>query len=194
MALIAQPLKVNLVMRDRARSAHTSFHIGAVAGALPTPAEIAFVSGIAPFSFVFELYGNFIDVSDCAPVGYDLVYSYREDPAQNFDAPPANPNVERKGVYQFSTNQNGRTLITVPGININAQAPNGKDLTYTTDPTTGEPTFTGPLAGDLQSIHDKMRNGATIGAVTYPVTGATGLDINKFIAAYQQTRASSGKG
>lgn len=181
-------------MRDRARRASSEFHIGPVANVLPSPGEVGQPTGIAPFTFLYELYGNYIDVSDCAPVGYQLTYSWLEDPLPNFDAPPANPNAERKGIFAFKSAGNGNVKMSVPGININAQAPNGKDLTYTTDPVTGEPTFTGPLAGDLQSIHDKYRNGVTIGAVTYPVVGGTGLDVVKFVAAYQQTRSSKGRG
>jgi len=194
MALVRQPTLVTITMRDRARKANSQFHVGDVLGVPPDPNALAAPSAIAPFSFVYELYGNYMDVSDCAPVGYSVTYSWQEDPVPAYDAPPANPNVERKAIFQFGTVNNGRSSVSVPGININAQAPDGKQLTYTTDPVTGEPTFTGPLAGDLQSIHDKMRNGATIGATTFPVVSYLGLDYNKFEDAYQSTRASSGKG
>lgn len=194
MALVQKPALVSMIFRDRARKASGEFHILPVGGVLPSAGELGAPSAVAPFTMVYELYGNMRDVSDCAPVGYSITYSWFEDPIVNFPAAPANPNAERKGVFQFATSNFGRTSFSVPGININAQAPDGKQLTYNTDPVTQEPTFTGPLAGDLQSIHDKLRNGATIGAVTYPVGSYLGNDITKFVDAYQQTRTSSGKG
>lgn len=194
MALVQKPALVTIKMRDRSRPASGEFHVLPVGGNLPSPGELGAPSAIAPFTFVYELYGNFKDVSDCAAVGYSITYTWEEDPLLNFPAAPANPNAERKGVFQFKTTNFGRTSTSVPGININAQGPDGKQLTYNLDPVTQEPTFTGPLAGDLQSIHDKLRNGATIGAVTYPVGSYLGNDINKFDEAFQQTKASKGKG
>lgn len=184
MPIVQQPTRITYTFRDRARKATTSFHIGSVLGAFAPPDALA--------TFVGEFYGNMQDVSDCAGVGYQISYSFLESPfVSDYDG---NPNVERKGVWSFNlAGSSGKSIVTVPGITIDAQAPNGRDLAYTVDGA-GEPTFTGAVAGDLQSIHDKLRNGATIGATTFPVTDADGNDYAQMFAAYQQTRSSKGRG
>lgn len=185
MPIVQQPVRITFRFRDRARIATSAFHMGQALGAYPTADALG--------SYLSEFYANIQDVSDCAGVGYSITYSYLETPFVA-DYATGNPNAERKGVLSFNlTGSTSKSIFTIPGINIGAQAPDGKSLAYTVDGA-GEPTFTGPIAGDMQSIHDKLRNGATVGAVTFPVTDADGNDFSQMFAAYQQTRSSQGRG
>lgn len=191
MPLVRQPTLVTITFRDRARKSSSQFYIGDSGGNPPPPMQLGNPNVAPPYAYLQELYDNLKDVSDCAGVGYSVTYSWMEEPLLAIPE-TGNPNVERKGVFQFGTARGGKSIFTVPGIKLAAQAADGRHLIYTL--TAGEPVFGGSLAGDLQSIHDKLRNGPTIDLATYPVTSYLGDDFTSFVDAYQQTRASSGKG
>lgn len=184
MPLVQQPVRVTFTMKDRARKATSTFHLGQALGAYPTPDALG--------TFLGEFWSSINNVSDCAGVGYQITYSYLEAPVINTYT--GNPNVERKGVWSFNLQDSvSKSIFTVPGINIECQAPDGKNLIYTVDGA-GEPTFGGTLGTHMDSIHDKLRNGATVGAVTFPVVDQDGNDFAQMFAAYQQTRSSKGRG
>lgn len=186
--LIRQPTEVVFTFRDRARKSTCGFYVGDVAGLPPDPMQLANPNLAAPFAFVQEFYDNLKDVSDCAGLGYAVTYRWLDDAAIAYGA---NPNVERKGVMSFRVADVGNptAIFTWPGLKDDAEGADGKSLRYTPPST-----FTGPLAGDLQSIHDKLRNGATIGASTFAVTDYRGKDLAELRDAYKQTRSSGGKG
>lgn len=188
MALVRQPTRVTFTFRDRKRKATSGFFVGDVAGQPPDPMQLGNPNALAPFAFLQEFYDNMKDVSDCAPLGYQITYSWADNATIAYGA---TPNVERKGVMAFRVDDVGQptSIFTWPGLKDGAQAPNGQKISYN-----APSTFTGPLAADLQSIHDKLRNGATIGASTFPVTDYRGKDFADLIDAYQQTRSSNGQG
>lgn len=192
MALVRQPTAITITFKDRARKATTGFFLKDSAAGAPSPIDIGNPNVAAPFAYLQELYDNMKDLSDCAGVGYSITYSWMETPVLPVPS-TGNPNVERKGVMQFVTERNGLSIVTIPGIKLAAQASDGQHLDYARDGA-GEAVFQGPLAADLQSMHDKLRNGATVGINTYAAANYLGDDLGVMRDAYQQTRASSGKG
>lgn len=191
MALVRQPTQVTISFKDRGRAAHTSFYMGESAGNPPNPLELANPNAVAPFSFLQELYQSMQNASDCLGVGYSVTYSWSEEPALLAFA-GGNPQVERKGVLSFDSGAT-RSIFTIPGIKFEAEAANGRKLAYNLD-AGGNPVFTGPTATHLQSIHDKLRNGATINLLNYPVVDKDGNDYSAMRDGYIQNRSSSGRG
>lgn len=191
MGLVRQPTRVTISFKDRGRTANSAFYLRDGPGGPPDPIALANPNVAAPFAFLQELYDNMKDVSDCLGVGYSVTYSWVEDPPLIAFA-GGNPQVERKGVMSFRSGA-GRSIFTIPGIKFDAEASNGRKLAYNLN-SAGDPVFTGPLAGDLQSIHDKLRNGATIGLINHAVTDADNDDYGAMMDAYIQHRSSSGRG
>lgn len=189
MALVRQPTEVTFSFRDRARKSSSGFHVGEAGGSTPDPIELANPNALAPFAFVQEFYDSMKNVSDCVGLGYSVTYKWEETDPAVLALYGATPNVERKGVMQFNAASGAKSIFTFPGMKDACEAPDGKHLIRT-----GPTTFGGTLAAHLQSIHDKLQNGATIGINTFPVTNYLGSDLNGLVDAYKQTRASNGKG
>ena len=191
MALVRQPTRVTVSFKDRGRSASTSFYMGESAGAPPDPILLGNPNAVAPFSFLQELYQSMQAASDCLGDGYSVTYSWRETP-ELIAFSGGNPQVERKGVLSFDSGAT-RSIFTIPGIKFGAESANGRKLAYNLN-AGGDPVFTGANAADLQSVHDKLRNGATISLLNYPVTDADGNDYSAMRDGYIQHRSSSGRG
>lgn len=185
MAYAMRPtLKVTLTVADKAGTSTSSFHIGAVdilgTATLPDPNNAAFQA------FLFEYASSLQNAVDTRVTDISLAYTYLNDTLAAFSG---DPNTERKGVLQFLTADGFYTTVTLPGIKSSAIGADGVNIIRDAN-TAG--SFTGnPLETHLESVHDKLRNGVTIGAVTYPVTDRRGADVRDLVDAYQQHRANS---
>lgn len=189
MALVRQPTEVTFKFKDRARKTTSQMYIGEAGGGPPDPIELGNPNALAPFAFLQEFYDSMKNVSDCVGLGYSITYSWDETDNAILSTYGATPNVERKGVMQFNAQSGAKSIFTFPGMKDACEAPDGKHIIRT-----GPTTFGGTLATHLQSIHDKLQNGATIGVNTFPVVNYLGSDLDGLIDAYKQTRASNGKG
>jgi hypothetical protein len=147
--------------------------MGQGGGAYPGPAEIT--------TFLTEFYDSIKNASDCRGLGYQITYSWEEDSVLSYGP---SPEVERKGVMQF--NAGGFiSSFSWPGLKADAVSADGINM-----PRTGT-TFSGAVATHLQSIHDKLQNGATVGIVNFPVVDRRGVDFSGLVDAYQQHRRNS---
>ncbi len=174
-----EALKVTYSIQDQERSSQCSFYIGEAGGNLPNIHDPDFRN------FIGEFGDNLSAVSDGYVSAITFSFSLYND--ANLVFGPA-PDVERKGVLQFKTEDGFQTLFTIPGAKYSMFAADGENIIRNpADPS----SFTGnPLAAPLQSIHDKLRNGVTIDLVTYPATDRRAKDIRQLVDAYKQHRSN----
>jgi hypothetical protein len=176
--------EITFTVEDKASTSSCSFHIG-----LGTLVGQAFGLDLRDTDFTTyleEFASSLQNSTDCRVTGFTLTMKWVQDtlPAFGTDA-----NVERKGVLQFLTADGFQSIFTIPGIKNNAVGGDGISLIRDVN-TPG--SFAGnPIETHLESVHDKMRNGVTINAVTYNATDRRGQDIRDLIDAYQQHRARS---
>jgi hypothetical protein len=176
MALVQMAPKVTFTVRDRARKTTFSFHVGSNGGYV-NPNAVDFIA------YLGELGSSFDAVSDCFYESVSVSYGFYDD-AVSGKSYGDSPNVERKGVFLFNTAPGFTSHVTIPGLKAAALTEDGIHIQRTGT------TFEGTLATDLQSIHDKLQNGPTSGALTYPVTDQRGADYDGLVDAYQQHRKS----
>lgn len=174
-------LKVTFGIIDKDQNASSSqFYVGATAGNLPNIHDSAFRN------FIGEFADNIQAVSDCYVESISVSLVLFNDAALAFGAAP---DVERKGVLQFKTSDGYETIFTIPGAKYSMFAADGVSITR--NPADPE-SFTGnTLATPLQSIHDKLRNGVTVGLVTFPATDRRAKDYRAMVDAYKQHRKRS---
>jgi hypothetical protein len=189
MALVRQPTRITFKFRDRSRQGAFGFFMGEDGGSTPDPIQLGNPNALAPFSYLQEFYQSLQNASDCAGVGYEITYSWQEEPS--LSSYGATPDMNRKGVLTFNA---GRTpsLFTIPGIKDAAFDSTGRKIARAG--STFQAGASGDIATHLQSIHDKLQNGATIGLNTYPVVDEEGNDWDGLVDAFKQNRASSGRG
>lgn len=188
MALVRQPTRVTFSFRDRKRTTTTGFYVGESGGEPPPVLEFANPNALAPFSFVQEFYDNLKDVSDAAGIGYSVTYSWLEAPVI---AVTGQPNVNEKGILSLVAGATP-SRFSIPALKDAALDSTGRKIARSGDDFI--PGVTGDVSADLDSIRDKLINGATIDLVTYPVTDQEGNDVTALIDAYLQTRASGTNG
>lgn len=188
MALVRQPTLVSFSFQDRKRRSSCGFYIGDASGEPPPILEFANPNALAPFSFVQEFYDSLKDVSDAAGIGYSVTYSWLEDPVL---AVSGQPNVNERGIMSFNAGATP-SKFGIPALKDAALDTTGRKMARTG--TTFIAGVTGNVAADLQSIHDKLQNGATIAPNTYAVTDQEGNDYDGLRDAYLQTRASGMNG
>ena len=168
---------VTIAIRDRGGVSQCMFHIASESGAAPLPYNDNDWS-----NFLQELSDNIESVSDCIVTGAGMNIGWSASGSAGYGA---NPNVERKGVFQFNTAAGFPGIVTIPGINDAAIAEDGMHIRRT------GAVFEGTLATPLQAFHDKMQNGATVNLLGYAVTDRRGSDFNGLIDAYQQHRRNN---
>lgn len=174
---------VTLKFRDQSGPTSMSFNMGpAAGGVLPD------VSNSDVRAFINELYSSVLEVSDLTGQGWNVVYSARDDAAPVYGD---SPDRERKLVWQFTIPSTGKTaLVTLPGPDYAVWDVSGEIVPFTG--TLDTPSFTGTLASHLQSVHDKLRNGATSGALNFPVVDSNGEDFGALAEPpYKQHRKST---
>lgn len=188
MALVRQPTRVTFTFMDRHRKSTTGFYVGDSAGVVPPVTELANPNAAAPFSFVQEFYQSLQNASDAVGVGYSVTYSWTETPTLPVSG---QPNVNEKGILTFQAG-NTPSLFSIPALKDAALDTTGRKIAR--NGSTFIAGTTGDVATHLQSIHDKLQNGATINLANYPVTDAEGNDFTALNDAYLQTRASGRSG
>jgi hypothetical protein len=172
-------MKVTYTLRDQQRASFASFHIGKVAGAFPDISTGAFRN------FLGELGDNLAAVSDCYVEGYSITFSYENDADPIVYGPTAD--VERKAVLQFKTADGFQTIFTIPGAKYEMFGADGETIVRPDN----SGSFNGnALEAPLESIHDKLRNGVTVGVITFPVTDRRGADFRGLLDAYKQHRSN----
>lgn len=182
---INAPDYVVITFRLRDQSATTTTRLllgrGAVGDALPNLADPAVVA------YLNEMASSIANLSDCHLLGWNATYSWKNDATLAYGD---SPDRERKAVLQHFVPVSGKDVIfTIPGPKYALWDATGLHIPY--DGTADSPTFTGTLATHIQSVHDKLRNGATSGAENYPVVDTNGDDVGALLEYYKQHRASS---
>lgn len=188
MAFVLRPTAtVTFTIEDKQRASTCSFNISLEApGVVSPPGGFDLPINSPGFSaYVLEFASSLQNVTDCRVIAISVSISWVQDtlPAFGTDA-----NVERKGVLQFLTEDGFQTIFTIPGIKNSAIGGDGVSIIRNVN-VPGD--FAGnPLETHLESIHDKLRNGATIDLANYPAVDRRGADIRDLIVAYQQHRAN----
>lgn len=183
MALALQPVVVTFSFRDRGNKNYScSFYLGE-----GTPGGLVPSASSAPIkAYLDEFYASLRNSSDLAGVGWSLTQKYAEEP--NLTDWVGMPNGAEKGVLVFDAG-NTPNLFTIPGLKDAALASDNRHIAR--NGSVFIPGVTGDIAVHLQSIHDKLQNGATDGVVNYPAVDNEGNDYNGLLDAYLQTRATS---
>ena len=181
MAFVSKPaIKITYTVRDQSRISYASFHIGKNGADYPNVNDPAFIA------FCNEFAASLQNVSDCFVSGYNITLDYENDAVPTF-GPAAD--VERKGVLQFKTADGFYTLFTIPGAKYDMFDP--QDGETIIRPSASADNFDGnPLETHLESIHDKLVNGATIALETFPATDRRGGNINRLWDGYKQHRSN----
>lgn len=181
MAFVARDvIKVTYSVEDQQKSSECSFYVGENTGNLPNIHDPAFRA------FIGEFGDNLQAASDCFVSSISVSLALFNDASLSFGA---SPDRERKGVLQFATEDGFQTIFTIPGAKYSMFAADGE--TITRSPTTPGDFAGNPLEATLESIHDKLRNGVTIGAVTFPCTDRRAKDIRDLRDAYKQHRTNT---
>jgi hypothetical protein len=156
------------------------FYVSDASGTLPDINNASFRA------FIGEMGDNLAATSDCYVESITVSLALFNDATLAFGAAP---DVERKAVLQFKTEDGYETIFTIPGAKYAMFGADG--VAVTRNPTDPE-SFTGnTLAAPLQSIHDKLRNGVTIGLLTHAVTDRRAKDLRQMVDAYKQHRKRS---
>lgn len=174
-------LKVTFGVIDKDQNKSScQFYVGEASGNLPNIHDAAFRNYIGEFA------DNLQAVSDAYVESISVSLAMFNDAALAFGAAP---DVERKGVLQFKTEDGYETIFTMPGAKYTMFGADGTSIIRdATDPE----LFTGnPLIAPLTSIHDKLRNGVTIGVNTFAVTDRRAKDVRAMVDAYKQHRSRS---
>lgn len=173
-------IKVTYTFKDRGKKpSFASYYIGELAGQLPNPNEAEFIA------FVQEFGSSLIAVSDCYIENVSCTFDFYNDAAMSFGAAA---DVERKAVLSMKTEDQFQTIFTIPGAKYEIFGPDGVSVIRD---SSNSNNFTGnPRAADLNSIRDKLTNGVTINAATWPVTDRREKDIVSLIDAYKQHRGN----
>jgi hypothetical protein len=172
-------MKITYTLRDQQRASFASFYIGKVSGAFPDISNPAFRN------FLGEFGDNLAAVSDCYVEGYSISFTWENDVDPIVYGPTAD--VERKAVLQFKVADGFSTIFTIPGAKYAMFGADGETIVRPDN----SGSFDGnALEAPLESIHDKLRNGVTIGLVTYPVTDRRASDFRGLLDAYKQHRSN----
>ena len=189
MAFVIRPTAtVTFTVEDKQRASTCSFNVS-----LDAPGIVSLPNGFdlplndpAFNTYILEFASSLQNVTDCRVMAISVSYSFVQDTLPPFGS---DANVERKGVLQFITEDGFQTIFTIPGIKNSAIAGDGVNIIRNVD-VPGD--FAGnPLEVHLESIHDKLRNGATVALANYPAVDRRGADIRDLIDAYQQHRSNS---
>lgn len=168
-------LHITMTIKDRSSTSSFEFNMGQTGGNFPPLQDAGFATYLAEFASSIEA------VSDCQVTRISATVTWVVDAPVAFGTSPEN---ERKGVFEFNTAGGYFGRSSVPGLAPAALANDGINIQRTGT------VFAGTLAADLQSIHDKLQNGATVNLITYPVVDGSGRDYNGLAAAFQQHRKS----
>lgn len=181
MAFVARDvLKVTYTVEDQQKSSDCSFFVGEASGALPNIHDPAFRN------FIGEFGDNLAAASDCFVSSISISLAMFNDAAISFGA---SPDRERRAVMQFATEDGFTSQFSIPGAKYAMFGPDGVSVIRSAT-TPGD--FVGnPLEATLESIHDKLRNGVTIGVNTYPVQDRRGKDLRDLRDAYKANKANS---
>jgi hypothetical protein len=174
-------LRVTFTIADQQRKGYCSFYIGELTGQLPNINDGEFVTFISDFAI------DLANVTDCYIESVSCSFDFFNDANITFGAAP---DVERKAVLTFKTEDNFTTIFTIPGAKYAMFATDGE--TVRSDDPNALGAFTGnALRPNLSSIHDKLVNGVTINLGTYPVTDRREKDVRQLKDAYKQHRSNS---
>lgn len=181
MAFVARPaVKVTFTIEDQDRSSECGFYVGDASGNLVNIHDPLFRT------FLSEFASSLTAVSDCFVSAINVSMALFNDAAISYGAAP---DVERKGVLQFATEDGYQTIFTIPGAKYTMFGADGTSIIRSST-TPGD--FAGnPLETHLESIHDKLRNGVTIAPNTYPCVDRRAKDIRDLRDAYKQHRTNS---
>jgi hypothetical protein len=181
MAFARRPvMSVVLTVEDKQRPSTSQFYVEEVGGLLPDLNDNDFAA------FLTEFASSYQNATDCVVTAISVGVEWIQ---QTIPAFGTSPNVERKGILQFRTEDGFYSTFSIAGIKDSAIAADGTNIVR--DPSNPS-SFTGnAIATHLQSLHDKLVNGATIDLVTFPVTDRRGSDLVSLADAYQQHRANS---
>lgn len=171
----AVAITFTMVEPNPEQSGEVEIHLLPVLGVLPIPTDLE--------SYLGEMIDNIEGFSDCRVSNVNITYGYAvTDNALFGDS----PNVQRKGVFTFNSDvPQVYPRVAVPGLDYDALAADGIHILRSGS------TFSGSLAAALQGFHDKLVNGATVGAVTYPAGDYRGANIVSLKDAYQRHSRSS---
>lgn len=177
---LRQVVSVTLTVEDKSGTSTTGFYVGDNAG---NPID---VTNPAFGTFVTEYAASMQNAMDCRVTQITAQYTWIQDTLPAFGG---DPNVERKGILQFRTADGFYTTVSIPGIKSAAVSADGVNLIRDAN-TPGQ--FTGsPIETHLEGIHDKLRNGVTVGVLNFPVVDRRGADLRDLVDAYQQHRANT---
>jgi len=181
MAFVRRPVtRVTYTLRDQQKAAFASFHLTTVTGNVLPDINAAPVQ-----TFLGEFADNLQAVSDCFVESFSVTTEWENDVAPVFGAAA---DVERKAVLQFKTEDGFYSIFTIPGAKYDMfDAADGVQIV--------RPDNSGSFAGNtletpLESIHDKLRNGVTNGAVTHASTDRRAKDLRNLWDAYKQHRSN----
>lgn len=173
-------IKLTYTLQDQEKSSEATFYIGENTGNLPNIHDAAFRA------FIGEFGDNLTALSDCFVSAININLALFNDAAITFgDAPDR----ERKAVLQFATEDGFQSKFSIPGAKYTMFGADG--VTITRSPTTPGDFAGNPLEVPLESVHDKLRNGVTVGAVTYPVCDRRAKDLRDLRDAYKLHESNS---
>lgn len=171
---------IDTLARNGGRSS-TTIHIGELAGQVPNTNEAEWLA------YIDELGDSMAALSDCYIPRVTVSRSYINDAAPAFGG---SPDVERKLLWLFNTQDGASSRIAVPGAKYELFASDGQSIQK--DQGVGPGAYTGnPQAVALQDVHDKLVNGVTINLGTYPATDGREFDIVSERDIYKQHIANN---
>lgn len=179
----APVVKVTFTLRDQDRVSYSSIYLGKnTTGLLWTD-----VNSVDFHAYITEFATNLQALTDCFVESINVSLEWLNDAPRTFGTAA---DVERKAVLQFKTASGFYTLFTIPGAKYDMFDPStGIDI-ISTSAVMGD--FVGnPLQTELENIHDKIVNGATIATVNYPATDRRHDNIQSLWDAYKQHRSNT---
>jgi len=171
-------VKVEILGKDQSKPTRAEFHIGEVAGALPSFVDLQ--TPLATFAANYQL------VTDCVVTGVNVTYGIVQDTIPAFGAAPDR---ERKGILQYNVDGGFFSEVSLFGAKYSMFAPDGVEIIR--DPADDQSFTTNPLATPLNAINNVLLNGITVGIVTFPVEDRRAADYVSLADAYKQTKSNA---